>query len=134
MKAEKIILGNVITMDAFKPYAEAIAVADGKIIYVGSKDAAMKLQGDKTMVLDYGSNTIYPGFLEAHCHPGFAGNIMFGRANLAEGNTPEDYLAILKKYVEENQDKPHIVVRAGQTICCISSMPSNWTRYVRTSP
>ena len=52
MKAEKIILGNVITMDAFKPYAEAIAVADGKIIYVGSKDAAMKLQGDKTMVLD----------------------------------------------------------------------------------
>ena len=37
MKAEKIILGNVITMDAFKPYAEAIAVADEKIIYVGSK-------------------------------------------------------------------------------------------------
>ena len=42
MKAETIILGNVITMDEFKPYAEAIAVADEKIIYVGSKDAAMK--------------------------------------------------------------------------------------------
>ena len=109
MKAEKIILGNVITMDAFKPYAQAIAVADGKIIYVGSKEAAMKLKGDNTQVLDYGSNSIYPGFLEAHCHPGLAGNIMFGRANLAEGKTPEDYLAILKKYVKENQDKPHIV-------------------------
>ena len=88
MKAQTIILGNVITMDAFKPYAEAIAVADGKIIYVGSKEAAMKLKGDNTHVLDYGSNSIYPGFLEAHCHPGFAGNIMFGRANLAEGKTP----------------------------------------------
>jgi len=96
-------------MDEFKPYAEAIAVTDEKIIYVGSKEAAMKLQGDKTKVLDYGSNSIYPGFLEAHCHPGFAGNIMFGRANLAEGKTPEDYLAILKKYVQENQDKPHFV-------------------------
>ena len=109
MKAEKIILGNVITMDAFKPYAEAIAVADEKIIYVGSKEAAMKLRGEKTVILDYGSHSIYPGFLEAHCHPGFAGNIMFGRANLAEGKTPEDYLAILKKYVRENPDKPHFV-------------------------
>ena len=109
MRAETIILGNVITMDEFKPYAEAIAVADEKIIYVGSKDAAMKLKDDKTKVLDYGSNSIYPGFLEAHCHPGFAGNIMFGRAGLSEGKTPEDYLAILKKYVEENPDKPHYV-------------------------
>ena len=50
MKAETIILGNVITMDEFKPYAEAIAVADEKIIYVGSRDAAMRLQDDKTMV------------------------------------------------------------------------------------
>ena len=100
MKAETI---------KYKPYAEAIAVADEKIIYVGSRDAAMKLKDDKTKVLDYGSNSIYPGFLEAHCHPGFAGNIMFGRANLAEGKTPEDYLAILKKYVDENQDKPNIV-------------------------
>ncbi|MBQ7269611.1 MAG: amidohydrolase family protein, partial [Bacteroidales bacterium] len=109
MKADTIILGNVITVDAFKPYAEAVAVAGGKIIYVGSKEAAKKLQGDKTRVLDYGSHSIYPGFLEAHCHPGFAGNIMFGRANLLEGRTPEDYLAILKKYVEENPDKPHFV-------------------------
>lgn len=109
MKAEKIILGNVITMDAFKPYAEAIAVADGKIIYVGSKEAAMKLKGDNTQVLDYGSNSIYPGFLEAHCHPGLAANMMFGRAKLSEGKTPEDYLAILKKYVQDNPDKPHYV-------------------------
>ena len=109
MKAETIILGNVITMDEFKPYAEAIAVADEKIIYVGSRETAMKLQDDKTTILDYGNNSIYPGFLEAHCHPGLAGNNMLGRANLLEGKTPEDYVAILKKYVEENQDKPHIV-------------------------
>ena len=109
MKAETIILGNIITMDEFKPYAEAIAVADEKIIYVGSRDAAMKLRDDKTRVLDYGKNSVYPGFLEAHCHPGLAGNNMFGRANLTEGKTPEDYLKILKKYVDENQDKPHIV-------------------------
>ena len=70
MKAQIIIIGNVITMDEFKPYAEAIAVCDEKIIYVGSKEAAMKLKDDKTKILDYGTNSIYPGFLEAHCHPG----------------------------------------------------------------
>ena len=88
MKAETIILGNIITMDEFKPYAEAIAVTDGKIIYVGSKEAAMKLKGDKTRVLDYGTHSVYPGFLEAHCHPGLAANMMFGRAKLSEGKTP----------------------------------------------
>ena len=96
-------------MDEFKPYAEAIAVADEKIIYVGSKEVAMKLQGDNTKVLDYGKNSIYPGFLEAHCHPGLAANMMFGRAKLSEGKTPEDYLAILKKYIQDNPDKPHYV-------------------------
>ena len=109
MKAQTIILGNVITMDEFKPYAQAIAVSDEKIIYVGSKEAAMKLKDDNTRVLDYGTNSVYPGFLEAHCHPGFAGNIMYGRANLAEGKTPEDYLKILKEYVDRNQDKKNIV-------------------------
>jgi predicted amidohydrolase YtcJ len=69
----------------------------------------MKLKDDRTKVLDYGTNSIYPGFLEAHCHPGFAGNIMFGRANLAEGKTPEDYLKILKEYVDNNKDKENIV-------------------------
>ena len=54
MKAQIIIIGNVITMDEFKPYAEAIAVCDEKIIYVGSKEAAMKLKDDKTKILDYG--------------------------------------------------------------------------------
>ena len=109
MKVDTIILGNVITVDPFKPYAEAIAVADGNIIYVGSKAAALKLKGDKTTVLDYGTHSIYPGFLEAHCHPGLAGNIMLGRANLLAGKTPEEYVAILKKYVQENPDKPHYV-------------------------
>ena len=109
MKAQIIIIGNVITMDEFKPYAEAIAVCDEKIIYVGSKEAAMKLKDDKTKILDYGTNSIYPGFLEAHCHPGFAGNIMLGRANLAAGKTPEDYLRILKEYVDNNQDKANYV-------------------------
>ncbi|WP_029200819.1 amidohydrolase [Oribacterium sp. NK2B42] len=96
-------------MDEFKPYAEAIAVSDEKIIYVGSKDAAMKLKDDKTEVLDYGTNSVYPGFLEAHCHPGFAGNMMFGRAKLSEGKTPEDYLKILKEYVDNNRDKKNYV-------------------------
>ena len=37
MKAKTIILGNVITMDEFKPYAEAIVVSDGKIMLAAKK-------------------------------------------------------------------------------------------------
>ncbi|HJJ46623.1 MAG TPA: hypothetical protein O0Y17_06050, partial [Methanocorpusculum sp.] len=66
--ADALYLGNVITMDDKNPTAEAVAVKDGKILFVGSaKDAEMYCDAD-TEVIDYGENSIYPGFMEAHMH------------------------------------------------------------------
>ena len=41
--AELLILGNVITMDEHKPFAQAVAVKGDKILYVGDADVAKKL-------------------------------------------------------------------------------------------
>ena len=35
-------------------------------------------------MLDYGENIIYPGFLESHCHPYFAGDRLVGQARPGE--------------------------------------------------
>ncbi|MDQ2945113.1 MAG: amidohydrolase [Acidobacteriota bacterium] len=60
--------GNIVTMEAAHPSAQAIAVRGGKILAVGS-DAEMKaLTGPKTRVIDLGGKLAIPGFIEGHGH------------------------------------------------------------------
>jgi predicted amidohydrolase YtcJ/heat shock protein HslJ len=61
--------GAILTMAGKEPaYVEALAVKDGKIAFVGSKDAALKLKGDGTKLVDLGGKALLPGFLDAHSH------------------------------------------------------------------
>lgn len=67
--AELIIInGNVITMDSKKPRAEAIAIADGKIIKVGRNEEIKLTSSKKTIVWDADQKTVIPGFIDAHQH------------------------------------------------------------------
>lgn len=61
--------GSILTMAGKEPnYVEALAVKDGKIAHAGSKDAALKLKGDATKVVDLSGKALLPGFLDAHSH------------------------------------------------------------------
>ncbi len=104
-KADLLVLGNVITMDDHKPYAEAVAVKGDKILYVGAAEVAKKLCDDNTKVFDYGTNSVYPGFLEAHCHPGGAGYQMTSVAHLDRDASLEDCVQVMKEYMEAHPDK-----------------------------
>jgi predicted amidohydrolase YtcJ len=44
--------GNIYTVDAKKPRAEAIAVSKDRIVFVGSNADAQKFVGAKTKVVD----------------------------------------------------------------------------------
>lgn len=72
-KADKLFLGNFITMDEVDPYAKALTIKGNKIQYVGSVETARLLCDKDTEIVDYGDNYIYPGFIETHCHPDLAG-------------------------------------------------------------
>lgn len=107
MKADKLYLGNVITMDERKPRAEAVAVKDGLIMYVGSADFARSLCDENTEIIDLGSNSIYPGFMEAHCHPMGAGKILDTESivNVSAGTNLEEYVAIMEKFIKAHPGK-----------------------------
>ena len=61
--------GDIITMEGNQPiYAEAIAVKDGKIIFVGKKTESDKLKGENTILTNLEGKTLLPGFLDAHSH------------------------------------------------------------------
>ena len=62
--------GNIITPSGPK---EAIAVKDGTIVAVGSKDDAAKAAGTNARIVDMGGKTMLPGLYDAHVHLYFAG-------------------------------------------------------------
>jgi predicted amidohydrolase YtcJ len=61
--------GDIITMEGDSAsYAESIVVKDGKIVFVGGKDEAMKAAGEGHRMVDLQGKTLLPGLLDAHSH------------------------------------------------------------------
>ena len=103
--ADTVFYGNVITMDDNNPTAEAVAVKDGIIVFVGSEADAEKFIGEKTEIVDYGDYSVYPGFLEAHNHVGLAGMRDYGMAKLSSGVPLEENVKEIQKYIQDNPGK-----------------------------
>lgn len=60
--------GVVSTLEPASPTAEAIAVKDGKILFVGNNFDAGKYVGKGTKVIDLQGKFVMPGFIESHAH------------------------------------------------------------------
>lgn len=65
-----LILGNanVIALDPFRPHAELVSIADGRIMSVGHNTESNKFKSSKSKVIDCQGKTIVPGFIDAHIH------------------------------------------------------------------
>ena len=59
---------TIYTVDAVRPTAQAVAVKDGKILFVGSDAEVGKFVGPATRSLDLAGRFVYPGFVDAHAH------------------------------------------------------------------
>ena len=59
---------RVLTMDAAHSRAEAVAIADGRISAVGSRNEIEALAGPLTRIIDAKARTVLPGFVESHLH------------------------------------------------------------------
>jgi predicted amidohydrolase YtcJ len=69
LTADRIFMnGAVYTVEEDNEWAEAIAVKDGLIVYVGDNDGANKWIGDKTDVTDLKGQMLLPGFHDSHAH------------------------------------------------------------------
>ena len=59
---------RVLTMSPTRPLAEAVAIAGGRIVWVGSSGDANSLLRFGTTVVDCAGGTLLPGFHDAHIH------------------------------------------------------------------
>jgi predicted amidohydrolase YtcJ len=62
--------GNIYTMDAAQPRAQAMAIDEvsGRILAVGSNDEVRRRGGASSTVIDLHGRTVLPGFIDAHIH------------------------------------------------------------------
>lgn len=60
--------GKVVTMDASRTIAQAVAVRGGLIEFVGSDAEAARRIGARTQVIELGGRMLMPGFIDAHLH------------------------------------------------------------------
>ncbi|MEJ2604891.1 MAG: amidohydrolase family protein [Gammaproteobacteria bacterium] len=60
--------GPILTIDDAQPTAEAVAVKDGRILFVGSLDEAKAFDGEGTESFDLAGRTMVPGFVDSHGH------------------------------------------------------------------
>ncbi len=69
MYADVIITdAKVLTMDLAAPRAEAVAITNGRVLAVGSKQDIAGTRGPNTRLISAQGNSVLPGFIEAHMH------------------------------------------------------------------
>jgi predicted amidohydrolase YtcJ len=90
--------GNIYTVNDRQPHAEATAVKNGRVVFVGSNEDAKKFHPAK--IVDLHGRTVVPGLTDSHCH-------IFGigeremRLNLEGTISLEDFLAKVKERVDK---------------------------------
>lgn len=63
-----LVNGNIVTMDAKRSAAKALAIKNGIILFVGDDQSARSMAGESSRVIDLNGRTVTPGLIDAHCH------------------------------------------------------------------
>jgi predicted amidohydrolase YtcJ len=104
----QLVLFNakVFTADPTLPYAQAVAIEDGRIRAVGSNDQIRALSGQDTRIIDAGGRLVTPGLIEAHVHLGDAlPTPPLAMPNLPfPGPTAEEVLATVEEAAKHRTD------------------------------
>lgn len=92
--------GAVYTAEPAHPWAEALAVTDGAIVFVGDNAGATALAGKGTRVIDLAGRMVTPGFHDVHLHALSGGHTLLG-CSLLDVRPVEALLAVIRKCADQ---------------------------------
>jgi predicted amidohydrolase YtcJ len=102
-EADRVFVnGNIYTVDEAFSTASAIAIKDGRFIYVGSDEGAQAHIGPTTFVSDLEGKTVIPGLHDAHVHIRFGERELYPRipdirATIGEWASVERMQEVIKR-------------------------------------
>jgi len=100
MAADRVFVnGAVYTVDSDQRWAAAVAVDDGRVVYVGDDAGAKAYVGEGTELVDLAGQMMLPGFHDAHVHI-LLGVMAEDECSLLRVPTAADVAAKLQKCTE----------------------------------
>lgn len=91
VSADLVLLGGQVwTVDAARPQAEAVAVWRDRILKVGSDGEVKPLIGPRTRVVDLKGRRVVPGFYDSHVH-WLAGGQSLAEVDLKDARDEEEF-------------------------------------------
>ena len=114
--------GKVYTVNDAQPWAEAVAVFDKKIVYVGDAAGAAAYQDENTEVIDVGGTMVLPGFISGHDHLIAADWLTFG-VSLFDVAPKEAALQAIKDYADSHPDEK-VIRGAGWNPVNLGGLPT----------
>jgi predicted amidohydrolase YtcJ len=91
-----LLKGRVWTGDRDRPWAEAVAIRDDRIVAVGGIDDLQRL-GKPARVIDAGSGLIAPGFIDSHIHL-LAGGFRLASVQLRDAGSRDELARRLRDF------------------------------------
>jgi predicted amidohydrolase YtcJ len=85
-----LVNGRVYTVDAARPWVEAVAIKGSRIVAVGSTAEIKALASPGSRTIDLGGAFVSPGFNDAHVHIDSTGALLVG-VNLLDVHEPKAF-------------------------------------------
>jgi len=96
--------GRIYTLDDARTWAEALAVDDGRIVFVGPDAGVDAFVGPETRFVDLEGRMALPGFHDSHVHP-VSGGVELGQCNLNGLATREGLYAAIEECAARTPDE-----------------------------
>ena len=95
--------GAIYTVDKNRSWAEAIAIKDGIIVFIGTNSSANDFIGNKTKIINLKNKMVIPGMQDVHIHP-ISGGILSASCDLNGLSTIAEYRTAISDYANANPD------------------------------
>ena len=93
--------GNLLTQAKGLGPQSAMAVRDGRIVYVGPDEGALRLAGPATQRVDLGGKTVVPGFCDSHLHFAMFGLGLASTVDLTSAQNVDALLGTLAAHKDQ---------------------------------
>lgn len=92
----------IYTSDPSLPYADSMAVKDGRIVRVGNYSFVQELEGSRTEKWNLGGKVVVPGFIDSHLHLLYGG-LQMAQVELHGVNTKELFISKIQEGAKDKK-------------------------------
>jgi predicted amidohydrolase YtcJ len=101
--------GKIYTQNPEQPWAEAMAITNGKFSYIGDNEGLAVFVGENTERIDLKGRMAMPGLFDAHVHPVLGGTEIALQCLFPPSAGPNEISARLGQCAKDNPDSNWIV-------------------------